>query len=829
MRDGLAPDVIGASKLTANSRNARKRSRIHETPAALLVAVPLYRSPELLPDLTEALTEIAPELRRLAATILFINDSPDDEALVHALELARAQLAPIIEVEVETNPGNLGFIASANLALERGLATDRDVILLNSDALPRPGAFSEMLEVAYSDPLVSVVSPRSDNATICDSPVADVLRGRGRDQDWRAHLLVAAHLPRITYVPTAVGFCLLVRRAMIAEFGLFDTIYGAGYGEENDFIRRCNQAGYRAVLANHAYVHHIGEISFAKTGAKRAERDRENHAILIARYPEYDQIISRHFLSAAHRAEHVLGGLVPVDGKLGILFDCRVMGPFFNGTFEHIAALLRAFAARFTDRFDLRVLCSEKAFRFHRLDTIPGLALWTEDMARLRPSAVAFRMSQPNAEAITTLAGYGAVTGALMLDTIAMDCQQLDEIDRHGLWTEAIVVLDLIGFNSHFTRDQFVRRFALPERTVQFVSLCSTDPAEYVPPATPRLPGSGILLVGNHFPHKNVMGMLRALQATGSTVPPVTVLGLEVNEPDVVASYQAGEIPTEVVDQLYREAAVVLFPSHYEGFGLPIMHALARGLPVIARDLPCAREIRARCPVGQNLYLCASTDEMAAMALTPPRWRDDGPVSNEPPHDWEAAAVALGEAFEEGLRRFDFAACARHQAAARTFTDAAWVQAELLGDEWYARALDAGSRGGRSDRGKHTGQKGPTMKLASKIKGFVTGRARARKREKEAVRALVMTEQNRIEGLFDPAWYLDTYPDVRQQNIDPLRHYVDHGAAEHRNPGPNFRSAFYLAMNPDVAASGCNPLIHYLELGRSEGRAPNPRSYRARG
>ena len=73
-------------------------------------------------------------------------------------------------------------------------------------------------------------------------------------------------------------------------------------------------------------------------------------------------------------------------------------------------------------------------------------------------------------------------------------------------------------------------------------------------------------------------------------------------------------------------------------------------------------------------------------------------------------------------------------------------------------------------------------------------------------------------GLFDAAWYLEAYADVRESGVDPLRHYLESGWREGRDPGPNFSSAAYLKGNSDVAALGVNPLLHFVEYGHAEGR-----------
>jgi Methyltransferase domain len=75
-------------------------------------------------------------------------------------------------------------------------------------------------------------------------------------------------------------------------------------------------------------------------------------------------------------------------------------------------------------------------------------------------------------------------------------------------------------------------------------------------------------------------------------------------------------------------------------------------------------------------------------------------------------------------------------------------------------------------------------------------------------------------GLFDAAWYSTTYPDVVQSGLDPVEHYLRHGAREGRNPSTRFNTQNYLRRYPDVAKATppLNPLLHYVLHGKKEGR-----------
>lgn len=47
-------------------------------------------------------------------------------------------------------------------------------------------------------------------------------------------------------------------------------------------------------------------------------------------------------------------------------------------------------------------------------------------------------------------------------------------------------------------------------------------------------------------------------------------------------------------------------------------------------------------------------------------------------------------------------------------------------------------------------------------------------------------------GVFDPEWYAARYPDITAAGLDPLRHFMTHGAAERRDPNAFFDGAWYV-------------------------------------
>lgn len=79
---------------------------------------------------------------------------------------------------------------------------------------------------------------------------------------------------------------------------------------------------------------------------------------------------------------------------------------------------------------------------------------------------------------------------------------------------------------------------------------------------------------------------------------------------------------------------------------------------------------------------------------------------------------------------------------------------------------------------------------------------------------LVRVQALRESALFDGAWYLREYPEVAGTGLSPALHYLRHGAAEGKDPGPDFSTASYLARHPGLVPARDNPLLHHLSARR---------------
>lgn len=106
------------------------------------------------------------------------------------------------------------------------------------------------------------------------------------------------------------------------------------------------------------------------------------------------------------------------------------------------------------------------------------------------------------------------------------------------------------------------------------------------------------------------------------------------------------QISDEFLERLYAVASCLIAASECEGFGLPLIEAAQRGLPVIARDIPVFREV-----AGDYAYYFADTSEPEVIASCIRQWIDEGmalPRRARTWMTWQQSAQRLLEVVLEG-------------------------------------------------------------------------------------------------------------------------------------------------------------------------------------
>ena len=145
-----------------------------------------------------------------------------------------------------------------------------------------------------------------------------------------------------------------------------------------------------------------------------------------------------------------------------------------------------------------------------------------------------------------------------------------------------------------------------------------------------------VLGVASPAPHKNVDGLLRAFALAADAVPGLRLrlAGMVTRTTEALAGLAeslglagrvefTGRVDDAALAELYRQAAVMVFPSRYEGFGLPALEAMACGCPVIASDRASLPEV-----VG-DAALRVDPDDVEAMAAALRRVLGDAGLRSE--------------------------------------------------------------------------------------------------------------------------------------------------------------------------------------------------------
>jgi GT2 family glycosyltransferase/glycosyltransferase involved in cell wall biosynthesis len=557
-----------------------------------VVCIPVFGALELFDECLASVLEHTDP----AVLVLVADDATPGDGVAERLAALDAPHA----VHHLRQPENRGFVENVNAALRA--AAPAGVAVVNSDCVVTDGWLDGLRAAAASDSRIATVSAMADNATIASVPAQG-------DPGAVAAAVRAGSLRLRPRLPTAIGHCFYVRRGALELVGYLDPAFSPGYGEEVDFSQRCLLHGMIHVLADDVWVRHRGGGSFSGQAAALRE---EHERLVERRYPWYPGMVRRAMgpgplsdaLGAARRALRPL--TVTVDGS--------ALGPQTMGTQVATLELVRALAER--DDLSVRVALPPEPGDHARavlgalgVQTVPVGAPGERTDVVHRPAQVVAPVN------LDWLPALGERTVITHLDLIAYAnpgyFESFEAWDEYrALTRQSLALADAAVFISGYVRGE-----ALAEELVEADRAVVVAPGvdHSAPGGAPERPagvpgGDFLLLLGADFRHKNrVFGMRLARELVARGWDGALVLAgphmehgssraeedaLLAEDPGFAARVARLESPSQPeVRWLYENAALVLYPTVSEGFGLVPFEAAAAGTACMFAPVSALAEV----------------------------------------------------------------------------------------------------------------------------------------------------------------------------------------------------------------------------------------------
>ncbi len=556
------------------------------------VIVPVYGDWETLSLCIESLKKYLDKRHK----VLLINDMGPEWKMLETNILEAIQGCE--HFEYHKNDENMGFVKTCNRGILELDETDNDIFLLNSDTKVTEGFMEEMLRILYQAEKHGVVCPRSNNATLLTVPVH---KRPGKEftpeESYQLYQAIKPHLPEKQILPTGVGFAFLIKRNLLTRFGVLDEVYGKGYNEENDLCMRINQYGYNVVQANYAFVYHYESKSF---GTLKQQLDAVNGRTLSDRYPYYMGVVHKYFDIEMDCVDYFADLLVPgIYKKPRVLISLFEIPCAFNGTAEYGLSILDAFYKLYSDKYDISVLVNDAAGEFFKLRSKYPSVYYPFEI-RDESFDIAFAPSQIfHMEHMFLLNRICLRYIFCMQDIISIRTKHLvlQDFGRMDLFKQSIRYCDAMASISDFSLNdtkayysaEFERR-NIPTKVIYHGTGKNGVSEGALKQEVPY--EKYFMIFGNFYRHKFIDEIMDVLKKSKYNF--VLLGSRETGQiAKNIYGYKSGMLSDELIEALVYRSVGILFPSVYEGFGLPILNGIDYDKKIIVNNNELNRELKA--------------------------------------------------------------------------------------------------------------------------------------------------------------------------------------------------------------------------------------------
>ncbi|HEX5273865.1 MAG TPA: glycosyltransferase family 1 protein [Candidatus Rubrimentiphilum sp.] len=275
-----------------------------------------------------------------------------------------------------------------------------------------------------------------------------------------------------------------------------------------------------------------------------------------------------------------------------------------RGIGRYVRALLGEWRGAFPDRISVTLIVPEwhtwTAGRRYRAEAGGGYPVRSRHLhGRADLDVLWFPFNGPSWER------FSLPSVATLHDASTFVRPEYTEADR-ATFRRAARLCGTIITDSEFSKMELVRELHVEPSRIAAIPLGIGAPLPEAPVALDVAPfGRFALFVGENDPRKGLDTLIEALtilQGEGVSIPLVvagtsTIPSRALIEHARCRLYALGHVDDPTLAALYRACAVSVYPSHYEGFGLPVLEAMNYGAPVIASSAAGIPEAGGDAPV----------------------------------------------------------------------------------------------------------------------------------------------------------------------------------------------------------------------------------------
>jgi len=402
---------------------------------------------------------------------------------------------------------------------------------------------------------------------------------------------VKKYLPRhdiLTYCCPSIA--LLKRNLLNNFFNLIPSINDCDIfqlvNHYSDFI---GKMGYNMILSNQSFAFNSNTETL----------NLYNNKGLLPGYKKILEYQSFYINPILKFAEEITG-----NPRKKILIDIYRINPIHNGTSEYTLTLLKHLYKPLKKKYDLTILINQKANDIFGVSKLYDNVIFKTNNLIGKKFDLTYTPFQIfDFNNLFYLHDVSPRFIVCILDIIALRCIQMRRSYHYELFNFIINYSDAITVPTNYVKEDIINFFNNKGEKIHRILLSRDKPLsnkekELKANKLLSLPEKYIFLVGNSFPHKAIQTALRYIPKHISVV----VLSSKNKVDGNVIYLESGKLPEYLIDYIYKKCSFILFPSQYEGFGLPVLASAVYGKNILLYDSSINREVTSEFGLNKNVY-----------------------------------------------------------------------------------------------------------------------------------------------------------------------------------------------------------------------------------